>query len=112
MNTAGTDPRWQRYALQAEVIGALAHPVRLAIVDLLRSGEVCVCDIAAAVGAERSNVSRHLAVMLKSGVLRTRKEGPKVYYALRTPCILDFMACATRTLQHDFEQRAQALTGA
>jgi uncharacterized membrane protein YraQ (UPF0718 family) len=56
------DPPWQRFALQAEVIQGLAHPIRLAIVELLRRGEVCVCDIAAAVGAERSNVSRHLAV--------------------------------------------------
>jgi DNA-binding transcriptional ArsR family regulator len=103
---------WQRYQLHAEIIQALAHPIRLAIADLLRSGEVCVCDIANAVGAERSNVSRHLALMLRSGILRTRKEGLKVYYALRTPCILDFMACATRTLEHDLKERSRALAEA
>lgn len=103
---------WQRYALQAEVIQALAHPIRLAIVDLLRGGEVCVCDIAAAVGAERSNVSRHLAVMLKAGALRTRKDGLKVYYSLSTPCIVGFMDCATRALEHDLEQRSRALAKA
>jgi len=105
-------PPWQRFALQAEVIQGLAHPIRLAIVDLLRGGEVCVCDIAAAVGAERSNVSRHLAVMSRSGIVRTRKQGLKVFYELRTPCILDFMACATRTLEHDLEERTRALADA
>jgi DNA-binding transcriptional ArsR family regulator len=102
----------QRYELQAEVIQALAHPIRLAIVDRLRAGEVCVCDIAEAVGAERSNVSRHLAVMLRAGVVKARKDGLKVYYALRTPCILDFMACATRALEHGLEERARALAEA
>jgi DNA-binding transcriptional ArsR family regulator len=106
------DPPWQRFALQAEVIQGLAHPIRLAIVDLLRRGEVCVCDIATAVGAERSNVSRHLAVMARSGIVRTRRQGLKVYYSLRTPCILDFMACATRTLEHDLEERTRALADA
>jgi DNA-binding transcriptional ArsR family regulator len=67
---------------------------------------------AAAVGAERSNVSRHLAVMARSGIVRTRREGLKVYYSLRTPCILDFMACATRTLEHDLEERTRALADA
>jgi DNA-binding transcriptional ArsR family regulator len=105
-------PPWQRFERQAEVIQALAHPIRLAIVELLRGGEVCVCDIAAAVGAERSNVSRHLAVMARSGIVRTRREGLKVYYSLRTPCILDFMACATRTLEHDLEERTRALADA
>jgi DNA-binding transcriptional ArsR family regulator len=109
VKTRKRPPPWQRYELQAEVIQALAHPIRLAIVDLLRGGEVCVCDIAVAVGAERSNVSRHLAVMMKGGIVRTRREGLKVYYSLRTPCVLDFMACATRTLEHDLRERARAL---
>jgi DNA-binding transcriptional ArsR family regulator len=112
MNDPEHNTHWQRYGLQAEVIQGLAHPIRLAIVDLLRSGEVCVCDIAAAVDAGRSNVSRHLAVMLKAGIVRTRKEGLKVYYSLRTRCVLDFMDCATRTLAHDLEERTRALAGA
>jgi len=105
-------PRWQRYELKAEVLQGLAHPIRLAVADLLSGGEVCVCDIATAVGAERSNVSRHLAVMMRSGIVRTRKEGLKVYYRLRTPCILEFMSCATRTLETDLEERTRALAEA
>jgi ArsR family transcriptional regulator len=101
--------RWQRFELQAAVMQALAHPIRLAIVELLRDGEVCVCDIAARVGAERSNVSRHLALMQKSGVVNTRKAGLKVYYSLRTPCVLEFLGCATRTLEHDLHARSRAL---
>ncbi|HUG99832.1 MAG TPA: metalloregulator ArsR/SmtB family transcription factor [Gammaproteobacteria bacterium] len=106
------DLHWRRYELQAEVVHGVAHPIRLAIVDLLRDGDVCVCDIATAVGAGRSNVSRHLAVMARSGIVSTRKDGLKVFYRLRTPCITDFMACATRTLEHDLEERARVLADA
>jgi DNA-binding transcriptional ArsR family regulator len=112
MNNRRSAPAWRRYELQAEVIQGLAHPIRLAILDLLRAGEACVCDIATEVGAERSNVSRHLAVMLKGGIVRSRREGLKVYYSLRTPCIVDFMACATRALEHDLQDRARAIAGA
>ena len=99
----------KRFERQAEVVRSLAHPIRLAIADFLRDGEQCVCDIADRVGAERSNVSRHLGVMLKSGILQTRKDGVMVFYSLRTPCILDFMACASNVLRHNLQEDAKAL---
>ena len=102
-------PEWQRYEMQARVIAALAHPIRIAIVDLLADGEVCVCEIAERIGAERSNTSRHLAVMLKTGVLKTRKEGLQVFYSLRTPCVLNFLNCATRTLERNLKEQTRAL---
>ncbi|MCC7409149.1 MAG: winged helix-turn-helix transcriptional regulator [Phycisphaeraceae bacterium] len=103
---------WPLYELQAQVISALAHPIRVAIADLLKDGEVCVCDIADRVGAERSNVSRHLAVMLGAGVLRTRKQGLQVFYSLRTPCILNFLSCATRAIEQTHQEQTRALTKA
>ena len=54
---------------QAEIAKAVAHPLRIAIVDFLKDGEKCVCDIAEHIGSERSNVSRHLSVMVKAGIL-------------------------------------------
>jgi len=101
--------QWQRYELQAQVISALAHPIRVAIADLLKDGEVCVCDIADRVGAERSNVSRHLAVMLGAGVVRTRKDGLQVFYSLRTPCILNFLSCATRAIEQNLAEQVSVM---
>jgi ArsR family transcriptional regulator len=106
------DSKWQRYEMQAQIISALAHPIRVAIADLLKDGEVCVCEIAERIGTERSNTSRHLAVMLKAGVLKTRKDGLQVYYALRTPCILNFLSCATRALEHNLKEQTKALASA
>ena len=109
---ASMKKKWQRYELQAQIISALAHPIRVAIVDLLKDGEVCVCEIAERTGAERSNTSRHLAVMLKAGVLKTRKDGLQVYYALRTPCILNFLACATRAIEQNLKEQSKAMASA
>ena len=94
---------------QAEVAKAIAHPLRIAIIDFLKDGQQCVCDIAEHIGSERSNVSRHLSVMVKAGVLEYRKEGLKVIYKLKTPCILDFFSCVTRILRQQARDNQKLL---
>ena len=94
---------------QAEIAKAISHPLRIAIVDFLKEGEQCVCDIAKHIGAERSNVSRHLSVMVSVGVLQHRKEGLKVIYKLKTPCILDFFSCMTTCLKQQAEDNERLL---
>jgi ArsR family transcriptional regulator len=84
---------------QAEIAKAISHPLRIAIVNFLKDGEQCVCDIAEHIGAERSNVSRHLSVMVNAGLLGYRKEGLKVIYSLRCKCILDFFDCVGSVLK-------------
>jgi DNA-binding transcriptional ArsR family regulator len=91
------------YEMKAKVLAAMAHPVRLAIVEFLRDGEQCVCDIAEHVGSERSNVSRHLAVMLQAGILEHRKDGLRMLYRLKTPCVVGFLACVTDVLREQIE---------
>jgi ArsR family transcriptional regulator len=94
---------------QAEIAKSIAHPLRIAILDFLKDGEQCVCDIAAHIGAEQSNVSRHLSVMVKAGVLECRKEGLKVIYKLRTPCIIDCFSCITTCLKQQAKENEQLL---
>ena len=94
---------------QAEIVKAIAHPLRIAIVDFLKDGEQCVCDIAEHVDSERSNVSRHLSVMVNAGVLGYRKEGLKVIYKLKTPCILDFFSCITACLKQQAKENEKLL---
>jgi DNA-binding transcriptional ArsR family regulator len=94
---------------QAEIAKAMAHPLRIAIVNFLKDGEQCVCDIAEYVGSERSNVSRHLSVMVKAGVLEYRKEGLKVMYKLKCVCILDFFLCVTGVLKQQARENEKVL---
>jgi DNA-binding transcriptional ArsR family regulator len=94
---------------QAEVAKAIAHPLRIAIIDFLKDGEQCVCDIAEHIGSERSNVSRHLAVMVNASVLDYRKDGLKVIYSLKCPCILDFFSCITGVLKQQARENEKFL---
>ena len=98
------------YEKQAEIAKAIAHPLRIAIVDFLKDGEKCVCDIAAHIGSEQSNVSRHLSVMVNAGILEYRKEGLKVIYKLKTPCILDFFSCTTACLKQQLKDNEKLLS--
>jgi len=94
---------------QAEVAKAIAHPLRIAIVNFLKDGEQCVCDIAEHIGSERSNVSRHLSVMVNAGLLEYRKEGLKVIYRLKCACIVDFFSCVSRVLKQQARDNERLL---
>jgi len=97
------------YKLKAEVIAAAGHPIRLAVIDFLKDGEQCVCDIAEHVDAQRSNVSRHLSVLLNAGVVDCRKDGLRMMYRLKTPCIVNFMKCVEGVLRAKAQDAAVLL---
>jgi DNA-binding transcriptional ArsR family regulator len=94
---------------QAEIARAIAHPLRVAILDFLKDGDQCVCDIAECIGSERSNVSRHLAVMVNAGLLDYRKEGLKVIYSLKCKCVTDFFACAAKVVKQQAKENEKLL---
>lgn len=75
--------------MSAEVLRALGHPLRLKIIEHLRAGERCVCEIIPAVGAEQSVVSKHLALLRQTGVVACRKEGLRVIYWIRDPAVFE-----------------------
>ena len=104
-----TNDRKPLFARQAEILRSVAHPLRVEILDFLRGGEQCVCDIAVAAGAERSNVSRHLSLMVSAGVLESRKDGLKVLYKIKTPCILECLGCITNVVRTQAEENQRLL---
>jgi DNA-binding transcriptional ArsR family regulator len=75
------------YNLQAEVSKTMAHPLRLAILHLLKEGERTVNDLTQITGASQSNVSQHLAHMRQRDIVLTRKEGSNIYYRVASPKI-------------------------
>ena len=104
-----TEDQKRLYKAKADILAAAGHPIRLAIIDFLSHGEQCVCDIAAHVDSQRSNVSRHLAVLLNAGLVEQRKDGLKMIYSLKTPCLLNFMACIEGVLREQAEDAAGLL---
>ena len=97
--------------LCADMLKAMAQPTRLRIIELLRDGEHCVCEIFPAIGHEQSNTSRHLQMMLKSGILNQRKDGLKIYYSLRHPEILQILDLAEELVQKEAEMAIAVLKG-
>lgn len=89
-----------RYEARAEVIKALAHPVRLLMVDELGKGEKCVCELTEKSGLDISTISRHLLLLRNAGLVKSRKEGTKVIYALNCPCTADFLSCVERVVNN------------
>jgi ArsR family transcriptional regulator len=89
MNKTATKQRKQRAAL----FKALGHPARLRIVEELRAGERCVCDLVDISEGGWSTVSRHLSVLKSAGILEDEKRGLQVYYKLTLPCVGTFLDC-------------------
>lgn len=71
--------------LKAGIFQALGHPTRVAIVELLHSGEMSVGQLCEKVGIEQANASQHLAVLRNKHIVDTRKEGNQTFYRLRDP---------------------------
>jgi ArsR family transcriptional regulator len=69
----------------------LAQPTRLKILELLRHGERCICEIIPAIDGEQSNISRHISLMQKSHLVTTRKDGVKVMVKVKDPKIFEIL---------------------
>ncbi len=74
-------------SIGSERFNALAHPLRLKILEKLRKGPCCVCRIIPYVNGEQSNVSHHLTILRKAGIVSAEKRGIEVWYAVTDPKI-------------------------
>lgn len=88
--TADTHSRFNAYAT---ITKALAHPTRLFILDELARREHCVQDLTKMIGVEMPTVSRHLSVLKSAGILQDEKRGARVFYRVRTACVLNVFDC-------------------
>ncbi len=64
---------------------ALAEPLRVQILDLLRARELCVCDLCEALNTTQSKLSFHLKVLKEAELVRARQQGRWIYYSLNLP---------------------------
>ncbi len=82
------DPAIQKILeLQCEICKALGHPARLAIVDLLSNKETPASDLIEALGTSKANVSKHMILLARAGIVEARREGRQVLYRLTDPQI-------------------------
>jgi ArsR family transcriptional regulator len=83
-------------AFKAAFFKALAHPVRIRILELLVKGDRSVQELQSALGADQPVVSQHLAVLRVNNIVAGRKEGVTVRYFVRDPQIAELLDTARR----------------
>jgi len=93
--------------LKTEVLKALAQPTRLKILELLRHGERCICEIIPAINGEQSNVSRHISLMQKSHLVTTRRDGVKVMVKVTDPEIFNILDRVSRMLRNQLKEQGK-----
>jgi DNA-binding transcriptional ArsR family regulator len=77
----------------AEILKAMAHPIRIQIVELLQAKEMCVSDIVEALTSKQAITSQQLNIMKDKGVLNCRRDGTKVYYYIENKNIIRLLHC-------------------
>lgn len=95
--------------VKADILKALAHPVRIILVDALSRGDMCVCDLNALVDIDQSSVSRHLAQLKRAGIVSERRDGMRVIHHLETPCMLNAIGCAENVLIEKLARHAEIM---
>jgi len=91
------------YSLQADLCKALAHPVRLEVLDLLSKREHTVEELTRLTGSGQSNLSQHLAALRQQKLVVPRRAGMNVYYGLSNPKIADACSLIRKLLVELFE---------
>jgi ArsR family transcriptional regulator len=84
---------------KAEIFQALAHPTRIAIIELLRDGPLPAGKLIALLGIEQANASQHLSVLRSKQIVINRKEGNQVFYSLRDPILSEVLDLMRRYFQ-------------
>jgi DNA-binding transcriptional ArsR family regulator len=86
----------QLQAFKAEFFKALAHPIRIRILEILVRGERGVHDLQEALELDQPTVSQQLAVLRAKNIVEARKDGTAVRYTVRDPLLKDLLAVARR----------------
>ena len=95
--------------LKAEVLKALAQPTRLKILEMLRKGERCICEIVPAINGEQSNISRHISTMQKSHLITTRKDGVKVMVKVRDRRVFEILDTVGLFLKTQMQEQTRLM---
>src|SRR4030043_770265 len=95
---------------QASILKALGQPTRLQILDLLKEGERCVCEIFPAIHQEQANVSKHLSILKQAGILDSRKDGLRILYRIKTPKILNLLTGVSKLLKAQANEQHRLMT--
>ena len=88
----------QPYEAQAQMLKVLTHPARLAILNILRDGEHCVCHMEAHLGLRQAYISQQLMVLREAGLIQDRRDGWNVFYRVTEPRIFAVLSAVEQII--------------
>lgn len=91
--------------LRAKIFNALADPIRIEIIDFLRNGEKCVCEITPHLNLAQPLISRHLRILKNAGLVKRRKKGTWHFYSLTDKRILELIDKLTPELTESIKHK-------
>ncbi len=92
---------------KADILKALGQPTRLKIVELLREGERCVCEMLPILGEEQANVSKHLSLLRQTGIVEFRKVGVSSYYKIKDKVVFEILDKVEKMVQKELLKSAE-----
>ena len=97
------------HRFKADIFQALAHPTRIAIVELLRGGEMPAGELIERLGLEQANASQHFSVLRAKQIVVNRKDGNQVFYSLRSPLLINVLDIMRRYCRAHLAETKAAL---
>jgi len=98
---------YQQAKERAKVLKALAHPMRILIVEALKEKELCGRELCALGTISQSNVSRHLAMLKRVGIISDQRINKRVLYRLEAPGVIETFEPAAKVVRTDIQRRVK-----
>ncbi|MGM0502799.1 MAG: ArsR/SmtB family transcription factor, partial [Bacillota bacterium] len=97
--------------LKSELFKALAHPTRIRILEMLTTGELCVCTLYEELEQSQPNISQHLSKLKKANVVKSRKEGLQVFYSLKNEKVMQILDLSKEILLEQINETREDIMG-
>ncbi|MBP1693896.1 MAG: transcriptional regulator, ArsR family [Chloroflexi bacterium] len=99
------------YEAETKIFKALNHPVRLAILEILREDEACVCHMEAILKLRQAYISQQLMILREAGLVQDRRDGWNIYYHVNEPRIYTVIEGVCQIAENDsLTGRSQSTT--
>jgi DNA-binding transcriptional ArsR family regulator len=86
----------EKLEMAASKLRAIAHPMRIAIIDLLNDNQMSVTEIYENLNIEQASASHHLNILKSKGVLSSKRNGKKIFYSLKNQTLTEIIECINR----------------
>ncbi len=90
--------------IRSEVIKAMAHPVRLIVLEVLNDGEHSFSELMEYFDIDKSTLSKHISVLKNAGIVSSRREGAESVFCLQVPCVMQLFNCITEVIEDKIKQ--------